>query len=185
MTLPNPNHFKQQPTGRATAPVINPVTHDNIMAQFSRNFWWQNDEVINHLEAHNLCPVQDENGKFPVTDIRRATCILESLSEAGFDDADYGFEEVDGLTRVEQAVLATCLGYEVAKEVFAKGAPGILGRPGTEADGKPRKGVDWDALFPVTDADGVEWYVVECETNPKTLDSVRGSIWFLRSKGRC
>ena len=49
-----------------------------------------------------------------------------------------------------------------AKEVFAKGAPGILGRPGTEADGKPRKGVDWDALFPVTDADGVEWYVVEC-----------------------
>ena len=72
-----------------------------------------------------------------------------------------------------------------AKEVFAKGAPGILGRPGTEADGKPRKGVDWDALFPVTDADGVEWYVVECETNPKSLDSVRGSIWFLRSKGRC
>ena len=100
--MPNPNHFKQQPTGRATAPVINPVTHDNIMAQFSRNFWWQNDEVINHLEAHNLCPVQDENGKFPVTDIRRATCILESLSEAGFDDADYGFEEVDGLTTNEK-----------------------------------------------------------------------------------
>ena len=53
------------------------------------------------------------------------------------------------------------------------------------SDGTPRKGVDWDALFPVTDADGVEWYVVECETNPKTLDSVRGSIWFLKSKGRC
>ena len=71
-----------------------------------------------------------------------------------------------------------------AKEVFAKGAPGILGRPGTLEDGTPRKGVDWDKLFPVTDADGVEWYVVECETNPKTLESVRGSIWFLKSKGR-
>ena len=57
----------------------------------------------------------------------------------------------------------------------------ILGQPG-----KPgATPVDWDGLFPVTDADGVEWYVVECETNPKTLDSVRGSIWFLRSKGRC
>ena len=72
-----------------------------------------------------------------------------------------------------------------AKEVFAKGAPGMLGRPGTLEDGSPRKGVDWDALFPVTDADGVEWYVVECETNPKSFDSVRGSIWYLRSKGRC
>ena len=72
-----------------------------------------------------------------------------------------------------------------AKEVFAKGAPGILGRPGNNADGTPRKGVDWDKLFVATDADNVQWYVVECETNPKTLESVRGSIWFLRSKGRC
>ena len=62
----------------------------------------------------------------------------------------------------------------------------ILGQPGCDANGKPcATPVDWDGLFPVTDADGVEWYVVECETNPKTLDSVRGSIWFLRSKGRC
>ena len=29
-------------------------------------------------------------------------------------------EELDGLSRVEQAVLATCLGYEIAKEVFAR-----------------------------------------------------------------
>ena len=71
-----------------------------------------------------------------------------------------------------------------AKEVFAKGAPGILGRPGENADGTPRKGVDWDKLFVATDADGVAWYVVECETKPNTRESVLGSIRFLRSKGR-
>ena len=72
-----------------------------------------------------------------------------------------------------------------AKEVFDKGAPGILGQPGTLPDGTPRKGVDWDRLFKVTDADGVKWYVVECETNPDSFVSVSESIKFLRSKGRC
>ena len=72
-----------------------------------------------------------------------------------------------------------------AKEVFAKGAPGILGQPGTEADGSPRKGVDWDELFKTTDADGVEWYIVECETNPRTLESIDKSFAFLKAKGRC
>ena len=62
----------------------------------------------------------------------------------------------------------------------------ILGKPGCDENGKLcATPVPWDELFPVTDADGVQWYVVECETNPKSLDSVRGSIWFLRSKGRC
>lgn len=45
MTLPNPNHFKQQPTGRATAPVINPVTHDNIMAQGTNIVEFTNKEL--------------------------------------------------------------------------------------------------------------------------------------------
>ena len=72
-----------------------------------------------------------------------------------------------------------------AKEVFAKGAPGILGQPGFLEDGKPRKGVDWDALFKITDADGVKWYVVECETNPDSFESIAKSFEFLRSKGRC
>ena len=71
-----------------------------------------------------------------------------------------------------------------AKEVFDKGAPGILGRPGTLPDGKPRKGVDWDALFPVSDADGVKWYVVECERHEDTFDAIKPSIEFLKSKGR-
>ena len=70
-----------------------------------------------------------------------------------------------------------------AKENAGKNAKkfdGILGRPG-EPDAK---GVDWDNLFTATDADGVEWYVVECERHCDTLDSVKASFEFLRRKGR-
>ncbi len=56
----------------------------------------------------------------------------------------------------------------------------ILGQPG-QPGAVP---VAWDALFPVTDADGVEWYVVECERHQGSLDAVRPSFEFLRSKGR-
>jgi len=57
----------------------------------------------------------------------------------------------------------------------------ILGQPG-----KPgATPVDWDGLFPVTDADGVEWYVVECERH---FDDINGAVIpsfnFLKSKGR-
>ena len=62
----------------------------------------------------------------------------------------------------------------------------ILGKPGCDENGKScATPVDWDALFPVTDADGVEWYVVECERHFDTLDAVRPSWEFLHSKGRC
>ena len=56
----------------------------------------------------------------------------------------------------------------------------ILGQPG-------RPGaipVAWDKLFPVTDADGVEWYVVECERHAEDLSAIKPSIEFLKSKGR-
>ncbi len=56
----------------------------------------------------------------------------------------------------------------------------ILGQPG-----KPgATPVPWDALFPVTDADNVQWYVVECERHRGSLDAVKPSFEFLRSKGR-
>ncbi len=56
----------------------------------------------------------------------------------------------------------------------------ILGQPG-----KPgATPVPWDALFPVTDADNVQWYVVECERHRDSLDAVKPSFEFLRSKGR-
>lgn len=57
----------------------------------------------------------------------------------------------------------------------------ILGQPG-----KPgAKPVDWDRLFPITDADNVQWYVVECERHGDTLDAIKPSFDFLKSKGRC
>ena len=62
----------------------------------------------------------------------------------------------------------------------------ILGQPGCDENGKRcATPVDWDGLFPVTDADGVEWYVVECE---KHFDDINGAVIpsfnFLKSKGR-
>ncbi len=56
----------------------------------------------------------------------------------------------------------------------------ILGQPG-----KPgATPVPWDALFPVTDDDNVQWYVVECERHRDSLNAVKPSFEFLRSKGR-
>lgn len=68
-----------------------------------------------------------------------------------------------------------------AKEVYGgnSGATGVLGQPGKA------KGVDWDALYKATDAVGLDWYVVECESNPNTLDQIKASLEFLRKAGRC
>ncbi len=67
-----------------------------------------------------------------------------------------------------------------AKEVYGKGgATGVLGQPGTA------KGVDWPALYKATDAVKTEWYVVECESNPRTLEHVKASYDFLHAAGRC
>ena len=62
----------------------------------------------------------------------------------------------------------------------------ILGQPGCDADGKRcATPVDWDGLFPVTDADGVKWYIVECERHEDKLWAIDESFKFLKSKGRC
>ena len=55
----------------------------------------------------------------------------------------------------------------------------ILGRPG-KPDAAP---VDWDGLIPVTEKDGVEWYVVECERHADDLSAVLPSYNFLSAKG--
>ena len=55
----------------------------------------------------------------------------------------------------------------------------ILGQPG-----KPgATPVDWDALIPVTEKDGVEWYIVECERHRDDLSAVLPSYNFLKMKG--
>ncbi len=62
----------------------------------------------------------------------------------------------------------------------------ILGQPGRDAEGKVcAKGVDWDKLAVAADADGVKWWVVECERHFDSLDAVTPSFAFLKSKGRC
>jgi len=62
----------------------------------------------------------------------------------------------------------------------------ILGKPGCDADGKVcAVGVDWKKLIPVADADGVQWWVVECERHQDSLDAIKPSFEFLKSIGRC
>ena len=114
---------------------------------------------------------------------------------------DYFFSHTDQLVCMEQDVgWTTCAGVD-PKEQYKK-YPGrsptlhakengmgkevkefdaILGQPG-----KPgATPVDWDGLFPVTDKDNVEWYVVECERHFNDINgAVKPSFDFLKSKGR-
>jgi sugar phosphate isomerase/epimerase len=114
---------------------------------------------------------------------------------------DYFFSNTDKRVQMEQDVgWTTCAGFDPCEQYrkypgrsftlhakengMGKGVKefnAILGEPG-----KPgAKGVEWDRLFPISDADGVKWYVVECERLGDTLNAVKPSIEFLRSKGRC
>ena len=111
---------------------------------------------------------------------------------------DYFFKNTPSNVCMEQDVgWTTCAGFDPCEQyvkyphrsptLHAKengmGCKGefhaILGQPGEGA-----KGVDWDKLFPITDADGVKWYVVECERHEDTFDAIKPSIEFLKSKGR-
>ena len=113
---------------------------------------------------------------------------------------DYFFSNTDKAVCMEQDVgWTTCAGEDPCEQYrkyphrsptlhakengMGKGVTkfdAILGQPG-QPGATP---VAWDRLFPVTDADGVEWYVVECERHDDTLDAIRPSIEFLKSKGR-
>lgn len=47
-----------------------------------------------------------------------------------------------------------------------------------------KDGVDWAPVFAACEADITEWYVVEAELRPDTLNDVRESIEFMNSLGR-
>lgn len=64
-----------------------------------------------------------------------------------------------------------------AKEIYP--GPGILGKV---PQGKT--GVDWAAVFAAAEADVTEWYIVETEADPKSIENVRGCFEFLKAKGR-
>ena len=114
---------------------------------------------------------------------------------------DYFFSNTKKEVLMEQDVgWTTCAGYDPAEQYkkypgrsitlhatengMGKGVKefdAILGQPG-----KPGAvPVDWDKLAPVADADGVKWWVVECERHSKTLYAITESFKFLQSKGRC
>lgn len=114
---------------------------------------------------------------------------------------DYFFAHTSKLVQMEQDVGWTvCAGYDPCEKYAlfprrsftlhakengmgkdVKSFDAILGQPG-----KPgAKGVDWDRLFPVSDANQVKWYVVECEKHEDNFDAIKPSIDFLHSKGRC
>ena len=113
---------------------------------------------------------------------------------------DYFFTHTDNSVLMEQDVgWTTCAGFDPCEQYLkyphrsrtlhakengmgpnVKEFDAILGKPGVPG----AVGVDWDRLFPITDADGVDWYVVECERHCDSFDAVIPSIEFLRSKGR-
>ena len=78
-----------------------------------------------------------------------------------------------------------CLYAPDYKREWAENFDAILGKPGTFKDGRKVQGVDWDRLFKASDADGVKWYVVECEKHEDSLMAIDASFKFLKSKGRC
>ena len=112
---------------------------------------------------------------------------------------DYFFSNTDPAVCMEQDVgWTTCAGVD-PKEQYVKyphRSPTLhakengMGKDVKEFDailGKPGKPgatpVDWDGLIPVTERDGVQWYVVECERHFDDFSAVLPSYNFLKAKG--
>ena len=112
---------------------------------------------------------------------------------------DYFFSHTDQKVVMEQDVgWSTCAGVDPKEQYVkyphrsptlhakengmaktVKKFDAILGKPG-EPGAVP---VDWDGLIPVSEKDGVEWYVVECERHFDSLYAVLPSYNFLKAKG--
>ena len=110
---------------------------------------------------------------------------------------DYFFSHTDKRVQMEQDVgWTTCAGFDPCEQ-YAKfphrsvtlhakengmGSKGkfdaVLGQPGEGA-----VGVNWDKLIPATEADGVSWFVVECEKHENDLSAITPSYAFLKAKG--
>ena len=119
--------------------------------------------------------------------------------EKGVNYWDYFFSHTDPRVQMEQDVgWTTCAGFKPweqwtkyphrsltlhAKEngmgPNVKEFDAILGQPG-----KPGAvPVDWDKVLAGAEADGVKWWVVECERHFDELTAVTPSYQFLKSKG--
>ena len=106
---------------------------------------------------------------------------------------DYFFSNTDKRVCMEQDVGWTTSAGHDPKAQYAKyphRSPTLHAKENGSPDAilgqAPRPGatpVDWDGLVPVTEADGVEWYVVECERHFDDLSAVTPSYAFLKSRG--
>jgi hypothetical protein len=47
------------------------------------------------------------------------------------------------------------------------------------------KGVDWPKVSAAADADGVKWWIAECEVHLDSLVPITESFRFLQRLGRC
>ena len=90
------------------------------------------------------------------------------------------------LAEARQLGLPAAEGYGLSEccSVVALNRPGEShhGSVGQVLEGK--QGVKWDEVFAACEADVTEWYIVESEADPNTLEKIRGCIDFLKSKGR-
>jgi sugar phosphate isomerase/epimerase len=112
---------------------------------------------------------------------------------------DYFFKNTDKSVLMEQDVgWTTCAGFDPCEQYkkypgrsltlhakengMGKGVKefnAILGQPG-----KPGAvGVNWDGVCAAAEADGVKWWVVECERLCDSLNAIKPSFDFLRSNG--
>ena len=112
---------------------------------------------------------------------------------------DYFFSNTDKAVQMEQDVgWSVCAGVDPSEQFrkypgrslnihakengMGKGVKkfdAILGKPGEPG----AKGVDWDDVIKSTTANGVKWFVVECERHFNSLEAVTPSYAFLKSKG--
>ena len=160
----------------------------------------ESDDFIKRLCEHYNKAAQDAAKYGCLVGLHNHTWEFMVKMTDGTTFWDYFFSHTDKAVQMEQDVgWTTCAGFDPCEQyrkyphrsftLHAKEngmGPGvktfdaILGKPG-EPGATP---VDWDRLFPVTDADGVQWYVVECERHEDDLSAVKPSFEFLKSKGR-
>lgn len=55
----------------------------------------------------------------------------------------------------------------------------ILGNPDAG-----KKGIAWPSVFAAAEAEGTQWYIVECEARPDSLEAIGASFKFLKACGK-
>ena len=114
-------------------------------------------------------------------------CFFSNTDPAVAMEQDVGWTTAAGFDPCEQYVKYPHRSPTLHAKENGYGCAGpfdaILGEPGKNADGTSVKRVEWERLSPVAEADGVVWFVVECERHEDDLSAVGPSFEFLRRNG--